>query len=60
MLTLYDLVNTLVIPVDVEFRGREAEFLFEKKSDDCDDLADFKVIRWWPESRKKIVVFLER
>lgn len=59
MLYLCDLVNTLTIPVDVEFRDSEAEYLFTRKSNKCDDFLGLKVVRWWPESREKIVVFLD-
>lgn len=57
---LFQLIEGLPVPIDIEFRGSKAEYLFTKKSnDDCEDFYNFTVIRWWPESREKIVVFLD-
>lgn len=55
-MSVRELVTTLTIPIEVEVYGGEAEYLFTRSSADCEDLT---VIRWWPESREKIVVFLD-
>ena len=56
---LYHLVTTLTIPIEIEFRGSNAEYLFTSSSADCNEFYNYTVIRWWPESREKIVVFLD-
>lgn len=58
-MSVRELVTTLTVPIEVEIYGGEAEYLFTRSSIDCEDLYDLTVIRWWPESREKIVVFLD-
>lgn len=58
-MSVRELVTTLTVPIEVEVYGGEAEYLFTRKSNKCDDFLGLKVIRWWPESREKIVVFLD-
>lgn len=54
-----ELVATLTIPIEVEFRGSEAEYLGTWPSNDCEDMHDRTVLTWWPESREKIVVCVD-
>ena len=58
-MSVRELITTLTIPIEVEVYGGEAEYLFTRSSADLEDLYDLTVIRWWPESGEKIVVFLD-
>jgi hypothetical protein len=56
---LYHLITTLTIPIEIELHDVNAKYLFAVPSTNCKGFYNYTVIRWWPESREKIVVFLD-
>lgn len=58
-MTLKDMVDTLAVPIQVELYDVRCALIDTRLSSQLFSFNDFKVLRWWPESREKIVVFID-